>query len=135
MKNLIKKILNESNNEKVIDLLKKKFNFTEYREILYYLTKLGFEENEVSKIFAEWFKSETGIDWVDYHNYKNMILVGSKTNFLKHMLNKYDHIKGNNEVYFFDNDHHFATLYGMGRFMEMRHDGSLDEYGRRKINK
>jgi hypothetical protein len=132
LKKQIRKVLKETHNEKIIGILKKKFNFTDYHEILYYLTELGFEENEVSKIFGEWFKLETGIDWVDYHNYKNIIIVGSKTNFLKHMLNKYDHIKGNNEVYFFDNGHHFATLYVMGRFMEMRHDGSLDEYGRRK---
>jgi hypothetical protein len=28
--------------------------------------------------------------------------------------------------------YHFGTLYKEGKFLELRHDGSLDENGRRK---
>jgi len=134
MKNLIRKILKESHNEKIIGILKKKFNFTDHNNIMHFLVSgLAYGYNEAIKIFAEWFKLETGLDWIDYFKSKNSILLGEKSNLFKDMFKRYEYFKNDfNDVYFFDNGHHFATLYMAGRFMELRHDGSLDEYGRRK---
>ena len=132
MKSLIRKILTENNNQKIIDKLKGKFNFKDFEGIKDYLDALGYSKKEISEIFGEWFKMETGLDWIDYYDAKKIILVGSKTNFLKHMLNKYDHIKGDREIYFFENGYHFGTLYKVGSFMQFQHDGSVDINGRRK---
>lgn len=132
MKDLIKKILTETSNKKIINRLRDKFNFKDFEKIKDYLDVLGYSEKEIGEIFGEWFKMETGIDWFDYYRSKNTIMVGSRTNFLKHMLNKYDHIKGDREIYFFDNGYHFGTLYKVGSFMEFQHDGSVDINGRRK---
>ena len=132
MKSLIKKILTESSNKKIINHLRGKFNFMDFEGVKDYLNTLGYSEKEISDVFGDWFKMETGLDWFDYYRSKNIIMVGSRTNFLKHMLNKYAHIKRNREIYFFENGYHFGTLYKVGSFMEFQHDGSVDEYGRRK---
>jgi len=36
------------------------------------------------------------------------------------------------EIFFYDNGYHFGTLYKHVDFLELRHDGSLNEYGWRK---
>jgi hypothetical protein len=135
MKHLIRKILKENINQKIIDTLKRrKINYTDFEDINNFLEPLGYTEKEIGDVFAEYFEMETGFKIFDYSKSKNFIMVGSRTNFLHYMVNKYDHIKGKDEIYFFDGGYHFGTLYKMGRFMELHHDGTLDEYGRRKVN-
>lgn len=70
----------------------------------------------------------------DYYNTRNKILVGLKTNLMRRMKEIYDFEVNGDETYFFDNGFHFATLYKEGRFYELKHDGTLDDYGYRKIN-
>jgi guanylate kinase len=41
--------------------------------------------------------------------------------------------KNNIKDYFFDDGYHFGTLYKEGRFLELRHDGSINEYGWRNF--
>lgn len=132
MKHLIRSLLMETRNEKIIDLLKGRFHYTEFENIKNFLEQFDYTEKEIDEIFGDWFKMETGIDFVDYYKSKKNILVGSKTNFIKDILNRYDHIKGERKIYFFDNGYHFGTLYIFGSFMEFRHDGSVDINGRRK---
>jgi hypothetical protein len=72
-------------------------------------------------------------DIKDYYNSKNIIAVGEKTNLLANMKERYDHDVNGDEIYFFDNGYHFGTLYKEGRFLELKHDGSVNEYGRRKF--
>ena len=68
----------------------------------------------------------------DYYYSDNIILVGSKTNLLRDMQERYQTETFGDEIYYYDNGYHFGTLYKEGRFLELRHDGSLDENGRRK---
>ena len=135
MKHIIRKLLKENSNQKIINTLKeRKINYTDFEDINNFLNLLGYTEKEIDTIFTEYFEMETGFKIFDYSKSKNFIMVGSRTNFLNHMINKYEYIKGKDEIYFFDDGYHFGTLYKMGRFMELHHDGSLDEYGRRKVN-
>ena len=62
MKSLIRKILTENNNQKIIDKLKGKFNFKDFEGIKDYLDALGYSKKEISEIFGEWFKMETGVE-------------------------------------------------------------------------
>lgn len=70
---------------------------------------------------------------IDYYKSKNKILVGMKTNLLTDMKRRYDFEVSGDEIYFFDNGFHFGTLYKEGRFYELKHDGTLDEYGWRNF--
>lgn len=72
-------------------------------------------------------------DIIDYYNSKNIILVGIKTNFLPDMKRRYDFVVNGDEIYFFDKEFHFGTLYKEGGFYELKHDGTLDEYGCRNF--
>ena len=36
------------------------------------------------------------------------------------------------EIYFFDKGYHFGTLFKEGSFLELKHDGSLNDLGWRK---
>jgi hypothetical protein len=55
MKNIIRKILKESSTEKIIDILKNEgLKIYDYHGILYFLKKLGFDENESEEIFKKY---------------------------------------------------------------------------------
>jgi len=76
-----------------------------------------------------------GLNVYNYYNSKHKILVAIKTNLISDMREYYDYqIKGD-EIFFFDDDHHFATLFKEDRFFVLKHDGSLNKYGRRDVNK
>ena len=62
MKSLIKKILLESSDEKIINLLKSKFNYDDVKGIIKYLDSLGYSEKEITKLISVWFKMETGVE-------------------------------------------------------------------------
>ena len=62
MKNLIKKILLESSDEKIINLLKSKFNYDDVKGIIKYLDSFGYSEKEITKLISVWFKMETGVE-------------------------------------------------------------------------
>lgn len=132
MKNLIRKILNESVDNRIVDvLIKMKLN--DFEDIGHFLFEIGYEEDEIIEIYRQWIKELYGFDWVDYSKSKKVIMVGSKTNLVSYLMNEYNNITKGSEIYFIDEDgYHFATLFYMGRFLEIRHDGSLDEYGGRK---
>lgn len=68
----------------------------------------------------------------DYHNSKNSILVGEKTNLLRVMKERYKYEVKGDEIYFFDNGYHFGTLFKEGNFLTLKHDGSLNDLGWRK---
>lgn len=75
MKSLIKKILTESSDEKIINLLKSKFNYDDVRGIIKYLDSLGYSEKEITKLISVWFKMETGVEltplnWMN-HNFSS----------------------------------------------------------------
>jgi hypothetical protein len=82
-------------------------------------------------------KNESVNKIVDYSNSRNKILVGLKTNLLKDMLDRYDYEEDGDSVYFFDNKgNHFATLFDKGtRYQELKHNGTVSEYGWIKENK
>jgi len=73
-------------------------------------------------------------DIIDYYKSKNIILLGMKTNLLPDMKRRYDFEVNGDEIYFFDKGFHFGTLFKEGRFYELKHDGTLDEYGWRKTD-
>jgi len=75
------------------------------------------------------FLNENKNNIKDYYNSKNIILVGKKTNLLSYMKERYEYDINGDEIYYFDNGYHFGTLYKEGRFLELKHDGSLNEYG------
>jgi len=79
------------------------------------------------------FLNENKNNIKDYYNSKNIILVGKKTNLLSDMKERYEYDINGDEIYFFDDGYHFGTLYKEGRFLELKHDGSLNEYGWRKF--
>lgn len=76
--------------------------------------------------------SDIKIGKFDYYYSDKIILVGTKTNLLRDMQERYQTETFGDETYYYDNGYHFATLYKEGKFLELRHDGSLDENGRRK---
>jgi hypothetical protein len=49
-------------------------------------------------------------------------------------MNDYNKIFTGWEYYLFDtsDDYHFGTIYLTGMISELRHDGSIDSFGRRK---
>ena len=69
---------------------------------------------------------------IDYHNSKNRISVGMKTNLLPDMKKRYEFEVNGDEIYFFDKRFHFGTLFKEGRFFILKHDGSLNDLGWRK---
>jgi len=76
--------------------------------------------------------SDIKIGKFDYYYSGKVILVGTKTNLLRDMQERYQTETFGDETYYYDNGYHFATLYKQGKFLELRHDGSLDQNGRRK---
>ena len=82
-------------------------------------------------------KNESSNKIIDYNNSKNKILVGLKTNLLKDMLDRYEHEEDGDSVHFFDKKgNHFATLFDRGtRYQELKHNGTVSEYGWIKENK
>ena len=88
------------------------------------------QKNKVKKF--EHFLNENNSNIEDYCNSRNIILVGTKTNLISNMKERYDYEENEDMIYFFDNNYHFGTLYKSGRFLELRHDGSLDDYGWRE---
>ena len=76
--------------------------------------------------------SDIKIGKFDYYYSGKVISVGTKTNFLRDIQERYHTEEFCGEIYYYDNGHHFGTLYKQGSFLELRHDGSLDENGRRK---
>jgi len=79
------------------------------------------------------FLNENKNNIKDYYNSTNIILVGEKTNLLSDMKERYEYDINGDEIYFFDDGYHFGTLYKKGRFLELRHDGSINEYGWRNF--
>jgi len=84
--------------------------------------------------------SDIKIGKFDYYYSSQVILVGTvfnqhswiKTNLLRDMQERYQTEEFCGEIYYYDNGYHFGTLYKEGKFLELRHDGSLDQNGRRK---
>jgi hypothetical protein len=68
---------------------------------------------------------------IDFKNSKNKILVGLKTNLLKDMMDRYEHVIDGDMIHFFDTKGvHFGTLFDLEtRYQELRHDGRLDDKG------
>ena len=52
------------------------------------------------------------------------------------MLDRYDYLSRGEEIYFFNNGKHFATLFDKGtKHQELKHDGTIDDYGwQKKVN-
>jgi hypothetical protein len=71
----------------------------------------------------------------DYKDSKNISLVGRKTNEWRTIMSDYNKIFTGQNYYLFDpkDDYHFGTIYISGSISELKHDGSLDYFGRRKV--
>jgi hypothetical protein len=72
MKNLIRRVLKEEVNDKMINLLKKRFDLSQYDEIIEFLYQLGYNETEIKDIYGEFFESETNLEfnplnWMRYN--------------------------------------------------------------------
>lgn len=83
------------------------------------------------------FSLTESIDSIQILNYENseyLILLGQKTNLFKDLFNMYQHKVDGDKVYFFQSNHHFATLFKSGSFIELKHDGSVDENGGRIVD-
>jgi hypothetical protein len=85
MKNIIKKILVESQNEKIINLLKKRFDLSEIYKIENFLFEAGYKYTEIKEIYYQWFEMESGyelnpINWMNY-NYSTDQLEVVKDNY------------------------------------------------------
>ena len=87
--------------------------------------------NKLTESFEQFInESATLKDVKDFSGSKDKILVGSKTNLLKDMLDRYESMSRGEEIHFFNKGKHFGTLFNKGtRFQELRHDGSLDDKG------
>ena len=71
MKKLIKKILKESVDNRIIDVLVK-LKLTHYNEIYDFLRGAGYDRNEIKEIYSIYFESISGVEltpynWMDYH--------------------------------------------------------------------
>lgn len=67
---------------------------------------------------------------VDYSKSRSKILVGLKTNLLKDMKDRYEFKEDGENIHFFNNGNHIATLFDVGtRYQELRHDGTVNDYG------
>lgn len=87
--------------------------------------------------FSEFVNESISLkDVKDFSNVKTKILVGLKSNLLRNMLDRYDYLSRGEEIYFFNNGKHFATLFDKGtKHQELKHDGTIDDYGwQKKVN-
>lgn len=89
------------------------------------------ELNKLTESFEQFLnESATLKDVKDFSGSKTKILVGLKSNLLRDMLDRYEHISRGEEIYFFNKGIHFGTLFDKGtRYQELKHDGSIDDYG------
>jgi hypothetical protein len=89
------------------------------------------ELNKLTESFEQFLnESVTLKDVKDFSGSKTKILVGLKSNLLRDMLDRYEHISRGEEIYFFNKGKHFGTLFDKGtRYQELKHDGSIDDYG------
>ena len=71
----------------------------------------------------------------EYKDSKKIWSVGRKTNEWRTLMSDYNKIFSGHNYYLFDpkDDYHFGTIYISGSISELKHDGSLDYYGRRKV--
>jgi hypothetical protein len=68
----------------------------------------------------------------DYSRTKRMMIVGKKTNEYRTLMTDYRKIGNDVDWYLFDeNGYHFGTMYNLDG--ALRHDGSVDQFGRRKV--
>ena len=71
MKKLIKKILKESVDNRIIDMLIK-LKLTSYDEIVKFLNEVGYDYQEIDEIYVEYFETISGMDltpmnWMNYY--------------------------------------------------------------------
>lgn len=67
---------------------------------------------------------------IDYSKASPRIIVGRKTNLIRDMQDRYVFKEDGDNIHFFNNGKHFATLFDKGTpYQLIKHDGSLDEYG------
>lgn len=71
MEKLIKKILKESVDNRIVDVLIK-LKLTHYNEIYDFLREAGYERNEIKEIYSSYFESISGLEltpsnWMDYY--------------------------------------------------------------------
>jgi hypothetical protein len=71
----------------------------------------------------------------DYSNSRKVMIVGVKTNQYRTLMTQYNKIgrddRGHDWYLFDEGGYHFGTIFGEGGNY-FRHDGSVDEFGRRK---
>ena len=85
MKKLIKKILKESVDNRIIDILIK-LNLTGYHKVEEFLKETGYDDNEVKEIYSTYFNTISGLDltpvnWMNfYFNPKKLKVVKSQVN-------------------------------------------------------
>lgn len=58
MKKLIRKIIVENQNEKMVNILNKKYTIKDFSRVIPFLEDLGFEQHEIVDIYRYWFNSE-----------------------------------------------------------------------------
>jgi hypothetical protein len=69
----------------------------------------------------------------DYNESRKMLLVGRKTNEYRTLMTNYRKIGNDTKWHLFDDDgYHFGTISNLNG--EFRHDGSVDNFGRRKTS-
>ena len=71
MKKLIKKILKESVDNGIVDVLIK-MKLTSYDEIINFLNEVGYDHQEIDEIYDNYFKTISGMDltpsnWMNYY--------------------------------------------------------------------
>ena len=108
-------------------------DMTTAKQRLQYWEKQSGQNPDLSNISIVNIEDTTNKNNIkDYHNSKNSILVGEKTNLLRAMKERYKYEAKDDEIYFFDNGYHFGTLFKEGSFLTLNHDGSLNDLGWRK---
>jgi hypothetical protein len=71
MKNLIRKILNESVDNRIVDVLIK-MNLSTFSEIDIFLEEVGYSDDEIIEIYHNYFKTISGLElnptnWMDFY--------------------------------------------------------------------
>jgi hypothetical protein len=71
MENLIRRVLKEEINDKMINLLKRRFDVSQYNEIHEFLYELGYSHKEIVNTYSIFFKLETNLEfnplnWMTY---------------------------------------------------------------------
>lgn len=71
MKNLIKRILKESIDNGIVDVLIK-LDLPNYHKIYDFLLEIGYDDNEIKEIYFEYFKTITGLEltpvnWMNFY--------------------------------------------------------------------